>query len=73
MLKRAMTYDEVRKSFEWEIPKFYNIGVDICDKWASDPDRLALIHETSSGETRNWTFRELRNLSNQLANGLRSY
>ncbi|MCX5873616.1 MAG: acyl-CoA synthetase [Deltaproteobacteria bacterium] len=73
MLKRAMTYDEVRKSFEWEIPKFYNIGVDICDKWASDPDRLALIHETSSGETRNWTFRELRNLSNQLANGLRSH
>lgn len=73
MLKRAMTYDEVRNSFEWEIPQFYNIGIDICDKWASDPDRLALIHETSFGETRTWTFRELRDLSNQLANGLRSH
>lgn len=68
-----MTYDEVRNSFEWEIPQFYNIGIDICDKWASDPDRLALIHETSFGETRTWTFRELRDLSNQLANGLRSH
>jgi len=73
MLKLATNYDEVRNSFEWEIPKFYNIGVDICDKWAGDPDRLALIHETSSGETRNWTFRELRDLSNRLANGLRSH
>ena len=73
MLKRATTYDEVRNSFEWQIPKFYNIAVDICDKWAGDPDRLALIHETSSAETRNWTFRELRDLSNRLANGLRSH
>ncbi|MDA8407913.1 MAG: acyl-CoA synthetase [Deltaproteobacteria bacterium] len=70
MLKRSNSYDRVQTSFRWAVPEFYNIGVDICDKWASDPDRTALIHETGSGEPRRWTFRELRDLSNKLANGL---
>ncbi len=73
MLRRANNYDQVQSSFRWVIPEFYNIGVDICDKWASDPDRLALIHETGSGEPRRWTFRELRDLSNKLANGLKNH
>ena len=73
MLKRSKNYDQVQASFRWAIPEFYNIGVDICDKWASDPNRLALIHEMGSGEPRRWTFRELRDLSNKLANGLKSH
>ncbi len=73
MLRRANNYDQVQASFRWVIPEFYNIGVDICDKWASDPNRLALIHETGSGEPRRWTFRELRDLSNKLANGLKNH
>ncbi|MBT7260436.1 MAG: hypothetical protein HN888_04865 [Desulfobacula sp.] len=28
-------YEEVYNNFDWDIPKEYNIGVDICDKWAS--------------------------------------
>ncbi len=73
MLKRSNSYDDVLKTFQWEIPEFYNIAIDICDKWASDSDRLALIHETGSGEPRKWTFREFRDISNKLANGLRNY
>ncbi|MGC8657582.1 MAG: acyl-CoA synthetase [Desulfomonilaceae bacterium] len=73
MLKRSQTYDELLKTFRWELPEFYNIAIDICDKWALDTDRIALIHETGSGEPRKWTFRELRDISNKLANGLRSY
>ena len=45
MLKPGKTYDEVYQSFSWEIPEHYNIGVDICDKWAAQPERLALIYE----------------------------
>ena len=26
------TYDEVCRNFRWEIPQYYNIGVDVCDK-----------------------------------------
>ena len=45
MLRPGKTYDEIYHSFQWEIPEFYNIGVDICDKWAPQCDRLALIYE----------------------------
>ena len=45
MLKPGNNYTEVYNSFRWQIPQYYNIGVDICDKWARQPDRLALIYE----------------------------
>ena len=31
MLKSGNTYEEVISNFRWEIPEYYNIGVDICD------------------------------------------
>ena len=70
MLRPGKTYLEVYKSFHWEIPQYYNIGVDICDKWARQPDRLALIYEDESGRVEKYTFADLKRLSNRLANGL---
>ena len=72
MLKAASDYGSLYDGFRWEIPEFYNIGVDICDKWADDPDRLALIYDDADGRTRNYTFRDLKARSNRLANGLRA-
>ncbi len=66
MLPDAASYAELRERFRWSIPERYNIGWDICDKWArSDPDRVALILDE---EDRTVTFEELRSLSNRLAN-----
>ena len=59
-------------SFVWNIPEFYNIGVDICDKWAHQRYRLALIFENEKGETEYYTFWDLKRLSNRLANGLKA-
>jgi len=70
MLKAGATHKQVRESFRWEIPEFYNIGVDICDKWAGEKNRLALIYENETGQTREYSFRELKGLSNGFANGL---
>ena len=70
MLKPANDYQILYDEFRWEIPEFYNIGVDICDKWADEPDRLALIYDDAEGKTRNYTFRDFKALSNRLANGL---
>ncbi len=39
MLTSHKTNEEVYGSFRWQIPEFYNIGVDVCDKWASDKNR----------------------------------
>ncbi|MGB5745597.1 MAG: acyl-CoA synthetase [Desulfobacterales bacterium] len=67
------TYDEVCNNFRWEIPEYYNIGVDVCDKWAGDKRRLALIYIDPQGEEQKYTFRSLKIFSNQLANALRSH
>jgi acetyl-CoA synthetase len=72
MLKPGKTYEDVYNSFRWQIPEFYNIGVDICDKWADQGQRLALIYEDENGRVDRYTFRKLKNLSNKLANGLQA-
>jgi len=68
MLPRLDSYEAVRRQFAWQIPPFYNIGVDLCDKWAADASRLALIHERRDGSINRYTFADLRRLSNQAAN-----
>ncbi len=71
MLKPGRTYQEVYESFQWQIPEYYNIGVDICDKWADQRYRLALIYEDEEGRVEKYTFWDLKRLSNRLANGLK--
>jgi len=70
MLHEGKSYEEICRSFKWEIPAYYNIGVDICDKWAGQRYRLALIYEDEKGRVEKYTFWELKQLSNRLANGL---
>ncbi len=69
---RGRTYEEVCHNFKWEIPEYYNIGVDVCDKWAGDKHRLALIYIDPQGKKQKYTFRELRKISNQFANALKA-
>ncbi len=70
---RGGTYQEVVDNFRWQIPEFYNLGVDVCDKWAGQRYRLALIFEDESGQTEKYTFWDLKNLSNRLANVLTAH
>ncbi|WBU65629.1 AMP-binding protein [Paracoccus aerodenitrificans] len=57
--------------FQWDIPEFYNIGVDISDKWANqDPDRLAIIDIDRKGTAREYSFGQLQSRSSQLAHAL---
>jgi acetyl-CoA synthetase len=72
MLKRGQNYGEVYDSFRWDIPEIYNIGVDICDKWARQRYRLALIYQDQNGQVAKYTFWDLKRLSNRLANGFKS-
>lgn len=57
---------------KWQIPEYYNIGVDTCDKWADGSGRLALI-DVKPHETKQYSFDELKILSNQFANCLRAH
>ncbi len=69
MLPDAKTYDELVARFSWDIPEFYNIGQDVCDRWAEKkPDHLALTFVDEDGLTSDFTFGALRAQSNRLAN-----
>jgi len=70
MLRKTESYKGLYNSFQWQIPEFYNIGVDICDKHAQRSNRLALIHEKEDGVVNTYTFNEIRDMSNRLANAL---
>jgi len=70
LLKPGSTYDEVWGNFAWNIPKHYNIADDVCDRWAGDPDRIALIYEDAHKKVRRYTFAEIQAFANQLANTL---
>ena len=70
MLPAARTYDELCARFRWEVPQRYNMGVDVCDKWAeSEPDRIAIIDLTGA-ERRDITFAQLRAKADKLARHL---
>ena len=58
------TYKEIYQGFRWRVPEHFNIGTACTD--ALPPDRLALI-DVSDGERR-YTFGELSELTNRMAN-----
>ncbi len=71
MLPDARTYDAIARDFRWRIPDRYNIGTDVCTRWAlADPDRPAIIWQRPDGLVEPVTFGQLEEDSNRLANVL---
>ncbi len=74
MLPPIRDYDELYRQFRWQVPAAYNIGVDVCDRWAAaDPRRLAIVHVRPDGTSEDISFGWLRETSNRLANVLRAH
>jgi acetyl-CoA synthetase len=74
MLPAIRDYDELYRQFRWQIPTRYNIGVDVCDRWAHlDPDRIAIIDVGADGRVRPISFGWLQQTSNRLANAFYAY
>lgn len=66
-------YVQARDHFEWNVPDYFNIGIDVCDRWAlHDPDRPAII-EFDGSNSYVTSFEALRLRSNRLANLLVGY
>jgi acetyl-CoA synthetase len=71
MLPNIRDYDQLTREFRWPKLARYNIGVDVCDKWADvDPDRLAILNIRADAKTEEIGFGWLRDTSNRLANTL---
>ncbi len=74
VLPRLNNYDDIYRQFRWDIPARYNIGVDICDRWAlNEPDRLAILHVHADGREDALSYGALRDISSRLANVLRAF
>jgi len=74
VLPRVKDYDSLYSQFRWQVPARYNIGVDVCDRWAEkEPDRLAILHARPDGRDDHVTYGWLRQTSNRLANVLRAH
>jgi acetyl-CoA synthetase len=74
MLQTAKSYDEFYRNFRWLIPPDYNIGIDVCDRWAdAEPGRTAIVHVHADGRAENVSYAVLKEQSDRLANVLRAH
>jgi acetyl-CoA synthetase len=63
-------YDELYRSYRWDVPSRYNIARGCCGQWADDPARIALHWEDESGAAATLTFRDVQRAANRLSNAL---
>ena len=63
-------YAEIRAAHRWEVPERFNIADACCGRWAADRARFALYWEDESGATAAYTFWDLQQQANRLANAL---
>lgn len=74
MLPPGRDYDEIYRAFRWQVPAEFNIGVEVCDRWAAhDPGKTAIVAVGPGGEARDVSFGWLRETSNRLANALAAH
>src|SRR4051812_2908131 len=73
MLPDIRDYERLVGAFRWNIPERYNIGVDVCDRWAAaEPERPAILDLAVDGKVAVTSYGRLRECSNRLANVLRA-
>jgi acetyl-CoA synthetase len=73
MLPTADSYELLSRDFRWQVPERYNIGRDVCDRWAArEPARIALTFVGPDNAARDYSYGDVRAWSNRLANLLRS-
>jgi acetyl-CoA synthetase len=71
MLPDIRDYGRLYAAFRWAIPERYNIGVDVCDRWAAvEPERVAILDVGGDGRVATLTYGQMREASNRLANVL---
>jgi len=63
-------YDELYKSFRWDVPARLNIAQACCGRWAADRTRFALYWEDESGATAAYSFWDIQAAANRLSNAL---
>ncbi|OUM90787.1 MAG: acetate--CoA ligase [Bacillus thermozeamaize] len=71
-LAESFSWDSVRPFFDWDWNEKLNMAHECCDRWANDPHRIAVYWEDQTGKQEVWTFRQLKEHSDRMANAFRS-
>ncbi|MDO4562504.1 MAG: AMP-binding protein [Clostridia bacterium] len=63
------SYEDFKKNYKVKVPDNFNFGFDIVDAWAEqDESKKALLWINDFGEERVFTFADVRDYSNRIAN-----
>ncbi len=65
-------YEAERRNFQLDVPEYFNFATDVIGKWASDPNKLAMLWIGQDGEERRITFAQFAERSNRSANAFAS-
>ncbi|MDR2966356.1 MAG: AMP-binding protein [Methanobacteriaceae archaeon] len=67
------SYEDFKNNFKFKIPENFNFAFDIVDKYAEeDPEKIALVWCNDADEDVTFTFNDMKNYSNKVANLFRS-
>ena len=61
-------YEAERRSFQLEVPEYFNFATDVIGKWASDPIKPAMLWIGPHGDERGLTFAHFAEYSSRAAN-----
>ncbi len=74
LIRNSANWQDMRNSFRWPQPEFYNIAEQIVERWArAEPDRLALSYLDLDGGLREYSYLQLSRDSSRLANTLAAH
>lgn len=60
-------YEQTYKDFKLEVPEYFNFSGDVIDKWAKDPDKLAMLWVDDASNEVKKTFLDISTASKKLA------
>ncbi len=63
-------YQEIYRSYRWQVPERFNIAAACCRRHAADRYRFCMYWEDESGATSAWTYWDIQQRANQLSNAL---
>ncbi len=61
-------YEAERRSFHLDVPAYFNFAIDVMGKWASDPNKLAMLWIGQDGTEKHLTFAHFAERSSRAAN-----
>jgi acetyl-CoA synthetase len=66
-------FDSIRRDFRWKVPERFNMAREVCERHDGIAGQPAAYCESTTGDRRVYTFGDLKDLSNRLANALRHW